>query len=181
MEAKRIVLTVAVVLLGGAVVGGAVIAGVGPFGATTSPVSTGGDTNEPSDNGARAGGTGGNDTGNQTSEPSDAGPFAFTVTNVSTCGTTCRDVHVVLANTGERNASNVSVSVVITTGGDQIWQNTQQVGRLAAGASTNRTAHVELSYFQAAKVKGNGGKITIHTTVSSSLGTYSFTQNRDVA
>ncbi|QLC33628.1 hypothetical protein EFA46_005240 [Halarchaeum sp. CBA1220] len=181
METKRVAAVAVVVLLAGAVVAGAALAGVGPFGATTTPVQTSDDTEDPAPAAGANGSDDGTDTAGTSSAPSNAGPFDFAVTNVTSCGTTCRDVDVALTNTAEERATDVSVTVVITTGGDRIWRDTQQIGALAAGERTQRTAHVELSYFDAAKVKGNDGEITIHTTVDSSLGQYSFTQHRDVA
>ncbi|GGL33482.1 hypothetical protein GCM10009037_16390 [Halarchaeum grantii] len=181
METKRVATVAVVVLLAGAVVAGAALAGVGPFGATTTPVQTSDDTGDSSPAAGASETDTGTDTTGTTSVPSGAGPFDFAVTNVTSCGTTCRDVDVALTNTAEERATNVSVTVVITTDGDEIWRDTQRIGTLAAGERTQRTAHVELSYFDAAKVKGNDGKITIHTTVDSSLGQHSFTQHRDVA
>lgn len=181
METKRVAAVAVVVLLAGAVVAGAALAGVGPFGATTTPVQTSDDSGDPSPAAGASETDNGTDTAGTTSAPSDAGPFDFAVTNVTSCGTTCRDVDVALTNTADERARDVNVTVVITTGGDRIWRDTQRVGALAAGDRTRRTAHVELSYLDAAKVKRNDGKITVHTTVDSSLGQYTFTQHRDVA
>lgn len=108
--------------------------------------------------------------GNTSVTDSGNASFSFQVTRIESCGQTCRDVTAVLRNTGEEEATNVVVNVVIYTDGDQIWSDSFDVGTMGAGESVRSTQRVELGYGEALKIQGNDGWITIETVIRSSSG-----------
>lgn len=174
---RRILAAAGIALLVVAGVAGAAALGAGPFTHhTANGSSTGGDTTTATDDGA-SGGASENATDDTTP---DVGPFQFTVRNVTECGTTCRDVTVSLTNTANESASDVSAHVALTTHGDRVWETTRDVGTLHADETTVQTLHIELGYLDAAKVQNNDGDVTVHTTINSSLGTYTFQRQRNV-
>jgi|GEM_PF-177463 len=153
------------------------------FPTETPAGSDGGDGS--GDDGGATGGDGssaGGDGGSTTSTP----PFTFTIDSIENCGTTCRDVTVILTNEQPAAASDVTVYTRIyagnTTSEDAIvWQGKEPVGGLAAGGSVERTQRVSLSYGEAYEVKQHDGWITVVTTVQSANETVTFESRRDVA
>ncbi|EJN60972.1 hypothetical protein [Halogranum rubrum] len=128
------------------------------------------------------GGSGGGDAasdGGSTSEPETE--FAFAVRNIENCGQTCRDVTVELTNTMDSPATDVEVNTRITTDGDEIWSASESFDEVDDGASKTETKRVKLGYFDAAKVKQNGGTIRIKTTVAWDGGEQTFSETRKVA
>lgn len=176
-------------------------AGVGPFSGEEDPV---GDfpTETPAPTAAPDGGAGPGDVGNggagggdgaggagaasggTTEESTPRRPFAMRIESVEPCGRTCRDVTATLLNQQDRRATGTTVYTRIHEGkgtdGDVVWEGTHEVGTLAAGASETETQRVQLSYFEAIEIQGNGGWITIVTTVDTDRQTVTFREQRDV-
>jgi hypothetical protein len=181
-------------------VAGAAAFGLGPFPATSSTVDDSGTatpTPAPTatpDAAADGGGGGGSDDGGSddggggdggSAEESTAtpqpDPFQFTVGAIENCGTTCRDVTASVTNVRQQAVQDVTVTTVITTEGDQVWQGDADLGTLDAGETVETTRRVNIGYFDAAKIKNNGGYITVETTIQSSAGEYTFSERRKVA
>ena len=176
---------VAVVAIALGVVGAAAF-GVGPVPSDAAP-NDGTATESPPADDAGSGGSaagGGGDRGGSggdataTAEPT---PFGFQIDSVDECGTTCRDVTATLTNQLDTTASDVTVTTRIYVEDDQIWQGSEEIGRLAAGESATTTKRVELGYLDAAKVQNNDGYITVETTVATADDTYTFSGRRQVA
>mgnify|MGYP006271466499 CR=1 FL=1 len=110
-----------------------------------------------------------------------ASEFQFTVRNIDECGQTCRDVTVGLRNTMNASATDVTVTTQIYTGDEEIWSASESFTEVDASESKTRTKRVKLGYFDAVKVKQNGGEIRIETTVTWDGGEQSFTERRKVA
>ncbi|WP_248895933.1 hypothetical protein [Haloplanus halobius] len=113
-----------------------------------------------------------------------SGPaFEFTVDRIDRCGETCRDVTTTLSNDGE-SATGVTVYTRIYAGngtdGDVVWEGTEAVGSLDAGASHTATKRVELSVTEAYAVRQAGGWITVRTAIESDQKTVVFTERRNV-
>lgn len=169
------------------VVGGAValFAGVGPVsdhdrasGAeiTDFPTATG----SPID-------PGGGVTDGSTATGTDDGPrFTLFIDRIEECGTTCRDVTVTLTNEQNRTASDVMVYTRIYVGNstaedDLAWEGTEPVGRMEPNGTHTATKRIQLSYGESLAIKGNGGWITVQTTVQSAESTVTFEDRRNVA
>lgn len=169
-------LLVLVIALG---VGGAYYAGIGPApgGEAGDPI-TDFPTATPSD---ESSGDGAGSTG--TMEPP---PFSFTIETIDECGMTCRDVTVTLHNNQADPATGVTVFTRIFAGQDNtdtadlVWEGTEEVGTLEAGASHTTTRRVELSLQEARKIDNNGGWVTIVTTVQTDERTVTFTSSEQV-
>jgi hypothetical protein len=178
-------------------VAGAAAFGLGPFPATSSTVDDPGTatptpapTATPdaadddgggggSDDGGGGGGEGGSaEESTATPQPD---PFQFTVGAIENCGTTCRDVTASVTNVRQEPVQDVTVTTVITTGGDQVWQGNADLGTLDPDETVETTRRVNIGYFDAAKIKNNGGYITVETTIQSSAGEYTFSERRKVA
>lgn len=172
---------VAVVALTLGVVGAAAF-GVGPFSPDAVP-NPGTTTDAPGATGPDSGSTGGDGGGSggaATATPEPA-PFGFQIDNIEECGTTCRDVTATLTNQREAAARDVTVTTRIYVESEQIWEGSEDIGRLAAGESATTTERVEIGYFDAAKIQNNDGYITVETTVTTADGTYTFSGRRQVA
>lgn len=126
------------------------------------------------------GGTATDDTVNRSGEAGRVGQFDFDVLAVDSCGTTCRNVTSQLVNVGNDTARRVEVRTRIYTGGDLVWSGHVTVGSLGTNESYREVSTVDLSYFEAAKVKNNGGNVTIVTTISSAEAEHTVTRKRDV-
>lgn len=190
------VVGVAVVLITLGIVGAAAF-GVGPIPsdvvpngetATDSPTPDDPETGstatagESDDGEASAGGDAGrsgeNTTRTATPEPA---PFGFQIDSIEECGTTCRDVTATLTNQRESPATDVTATTRIYVENDEIWQGSEDIGRLDAGESVTTTKRVEIGYFDAAKIQSNGGYVTVETTITTAEGSYTFSGRRKVA
>lgn len=152
--------------------------------------SSAGDSNEAT--GANAGsastggtgGSGGSDTNRGQATETRPPPFSVDIESVDSCGQTCRDVTATLENNQEQQATGVSVDTTIfageSTNGDIVWEGSQDVGSLPAGASETDTQRVDLGFMAAAKVQGSGGEITILLVVESDQRSVRFVEHRDV-
>jgi hypothetical protein len=176
---------IAVVALTLGVVGAAAF-GVGPFSPDVVPnggVSTESpNVDDPGSGGSASGGddgsAGGTDTTTATPEPA---PFGFQIDSIETCGNTCRDVTATLTNQQDAAAEDVTATTRIYVKEDQIWQGSEDIGRLAAGESATTTKRVEIGYLDAAKIQNNDGYVTVETTITTADGTYTFSGRRQVA
>lgn len=114
-------------------------------------------------------------------------PFDFTIDRIEECGRTCRDVTATLHNNQAEPATGVTVYVRIYAGQDtteddaMVWEGTEPVGTLEAGGAHTTTQRVELSLQEALKVEGNGGWVTIVTTVETDARTVTFRSSEQVA
>lgn len=112
-------------------------------------------------------------------------PFEMRIESVESCGQTCRDVTATLVNHQDQQATGVTVYTQIhagdSTDGDVVWEGTQDVGTLDAGAAETDTQRVELGFLEAAKVQDSGGQITIRLTVETDQRTVTFVEHRDVS
>jgi hypothetical protein len=173
---------VAVLLLAG--VGGAFVAGVGPFQAERSgdaPSEYPTATTEATESDTATDDTGGSD-GGAASTP----PFAFTVDAIEECGRTCRDVTSTLTNQQNSTAEAVTVYTRIyagntTDGGDVVWEGSEDVGTLEAAGSYTTTRRVDLSFGDAYAIDQADGWITIRTTVETADRTVTLSDQRKVA
>ena len=184
---------VLVLLLAG--VGGAFVAGLGPFQGSSSsedisefPTATadGGtvsadDGTVSADDGTVSADDGTDSDGSAASTP----PFAFTVDAIEECGQTCRDVTSTLTNQQNSRAEAVTVSTRIYAGndtdGDVVWEGSEDVGTLEAGESYSTTRRVDLSFRDAYAIQRADGRITVRTTVETNDRTVTFTDRRTVA
>lgn len=154
--------------------------GLGPFGAAGDGTGDGGngaDTTPRPTGTVVTGATGGDE--------ADLPAFSFEIVAIEECGQTCRDVTVTLYNNQNQTATNVSVDTRIFAGnstaqGDQIWEDTEDIGTMEPGSSVTRTQRVELSFSQAFAVQQNDGWITVVTTVRSDQTTITFENRRNV-
>lgn len=102
------------------------------------------------------------------------------VEEVTSCGTTCREVTATVSNDGDEAAENVTVETTIFTDGDEIWSNSFEVGTLEADDSATSTERIELGYGDALAVQRNDGWITIETVIEFDDGTEVFSEERQV-
>jgi len=172
-----------VLLLAG--VGGAFVAGLGPFQAEssgedisefpteTAPDDTASDGDDTGTDGATA-------DGGAASTP----PFAFTVDAIEECSRTCRDVTSTLTNQQNTTAEDVTVYTRIyagnSTDGDVVWEGSEDVGTLEADGSYTTTRRVDLSYGDAYAIEQEDGWITVQTTVETAERTVTLSEQRDV-
>lgn len=114
-------------------------------------------------------------------------PFSFEIDDIEECGQTCRDVTVTLHNNQNDTATNVAVYIRIFAGenntdaDDIVWEGTEEVGTLEAGASQTTTERVELSIQEARMIDEEDGWITILKTVESDDTTVTFQDSEKVA
>lgn len=177
---------VLVLLLAG--VGGAFVAGLGPFQGSSSsedisefPTATADGGTVSADDGTVSADDGTDSDGGAASTP----PFAFTVDAIEECGQTCRDVTSTLTNQQNSTAEAVTVSTRIYAGndtdGDVVWEGSEDVGTLEAGESYSTTRRVDLSFRDAYAIQRADGRITVRTTVETTDRTVTFTDRRTVA
>ena len=185
---------VLVLLLAG--VGGAFVAGLGPFQGSSSsedisefPTATADGGSVSADDGSVSAddGTVSADGGTVSADGGAAStpPFAFTVDAIEECGQTCRDVTSTLTNQQNSTAEAVTVSTRIYAGndtdGDVVWEGSEDVGTLEAGESYSTTRRVDLSFRDAYAIQRADGRITVRTTVETTDRTVTFTDRRTVA
>ena len=92
--------------------------------------------------------------------------FAFTVTNLSECGQTCRLMESELVNTMNESASNVTLTYDVYAGGNEtVWEGRTSVGPLEPNATTEQDTRIEVGMTGGLKIRQNGGNATIITTV----------------
>lgn len=108
-------------------------------------------------------------------------PFAFTVDHVEDCGTTCRDVTGTIVNTDDETATDVSVEVQAFVENDRIWQGTERIGTLEPGEDRTVEKRVTISYRDGIKILNNDGYVTVRTTVTSSEGSWTFSERWKLA
>jgi hypothetical protein len=113
-------------------------------------------------------------------------PFGFEIVATEPCGQTCRDVTVELTNNRETAASGVTVSTRIFAGNEtteeaMVWDDEEDVGRVAAGETVTSTRRVELGFSGGIAVQNSGGWVTIVTTVASDEATVTFERTEQVA
>jgi len=106
--------------------------------------------------------------------------FNASVDNITECGSTCRDVDYTLMNIGQSDATDFSVRMHITSGGDEIYNESVNLATLEANSEESRTERVELSRSGAFTVNSNGGDVTINITPMSGNVSETFTFERNV-
>lgn len=150
--------------------------------ADRSDTATGGSGDDAGASGGDGsdGSGGGEGSEDATADPEPAS-FRFTVDRVENCGTTCRDVTVSVRNQGGIAAHNVDVDVRLLADGDELWSGSRSFEAVDAGETVTRTERVKLGYFEAAKIKGNDGYVTIETTITWDDGRETFSERRKVA
>lgn len=184
------VVAVAVVLVAAQAGLVAFAAGVGPFD-RSSPGPGAAAPSEPAVSGERTGNAGGSKEsgegtgGSGTDGASEPPPYDLAVLGTERCGNTCRDVTVRLTNNRNATAEEIAVRTRIYAGNttadrSPVWEGRNEVGTLAAGASTTATARVSLSYVEAITVQRRGGWVTIVTTVESTDLKETFRERRQV-
>ncbi len=178
VSARQIAAVVAVALVV-AGVGVAYTNGVGPF-----PGGEGAedDIEEPDSRGEVV--ELGDDGTPEVDEGEDPPAFTLKITDISECGTTCRDVSVALSNEMEEDATNVTVYTWIYAGqgtdGDQVWSNSRDVGTLSAGDTLESTDRVDVGLGGGNAIRSEDGWITIETTVESDQETVTFVREEQV-
>jgi hypothetical protein len=181
---------VGILLLGA---GGMLAFDAGPFGGGSDAPSTATPAEPADDDGSSAADDGSSDAdddgGDGSSAADDEGdgssdrparPFTIDTKQIEQCGNTCRDVTVSLTNNGNHARQGITVTTKMYTGGDRIWTGEESVGTLSAEESTIRTARVKIGFVDAAKVKQNGGTVTIETVVRWNGGSETFREQRQV-
>ena len=175
-----------IVAVAALIVGGALMFGIGPFGGV--PAGGGGPADgsaapTPADDRSGAGEASqtGNDPGASETGPDRVRPFTVSVGRIEECGNTCRDVTASITNNGGNPRPNVTVSTEIYAGGDRVWEGRRELGTLAPDETKTRTERVDVGFLGAAKIKGDGGNVTIVTTVDWSDGSATYRERRSVA
>lgn len=111
-------------------------------------------------------------------------PFRFELLGVEECGTTCRDVTILLYNQLDESATGVAVTARLYAGngtdGDVLWTNEREVGTIEAEGSTTSTERVSLGPFEAAKLEASDGWVTVVLTVESDGPTVELTRRMNV-
>lgn len=158
---------------------------VGDFPTETTTVGTTDGSGSASETTTDGSGSDSETTTDDGSTTAAAPEFGVTIDSVETCGQTCRDVTTTLANTGEGDATNVTVYSRVFVGqgtdGDVVWSGEEDVGTLAAGNEYTTTRRVSLTYSEGYQIKQADGWITIQTTIVSDETTVTFTEQRQVA
>jgi hypothetical protein len=89
-----------------------------------------------------------------------------------------------VTNRGETTAEDVTVYTRVYAGrgtdGGVIWEGSERVGTLDAGASYTATRRVELSFTDAIAIQRNDGWVTVQTTVRTADRTLTLTDQRQV-
>lgn len=142
-------------------VGGMAAMGLGPF-AGDAPANS---TTTPAAGGSVDGGGPG---------AGHVRPFSFDVRAVEPCGTTCRDVTVMLTNNGGKPREDVAVATTISAGDDRVWSGETSVGTLGPRESTTRTQRVDVGFVGGARIRRNGGVATVRAVVRWSEGSATF-------
>ena len=186
---NRLVAVSAVVLVvAGA--GAAFATGFGPApgddsGSEITDFPTATPTPAPDDGGVSAADVSSSGTGDTTATPEPRPAFTTTLDRIEECGSTCRDVTSTITNEGSADATGVTVYTRIFVGqdtsGDVVWEDREDVGRLAVNDSYTTTKRVELSLAEAAAVERADGWITVQTTIQSDQRTVTFAESRQVA
>lgn len=99
-------------------------------------------------------------TGTATDQADELG-LDLEITNITECGTTCRDVTYVVSDAAGDGARGVSTDTTITSGGERIWEGQQDLGDVPAGGSVEQTTRVEVGFGEARTVQENDGRVTI--------------------
>jgi hypothetical protein len=115
-----------------------------------------------------------------TTDDSDSG-YDFTIENIEECGSTCRDVTAVLANTGDETRQNVRATTKVFADGDLLWTGNETVGTLDPEAAHTSTKRVNVGFAGGMKIQDNDGYVTIVTVIRSDDGTVRFSERRKVA
>lgn len=172
MKTSRTVVIVSVVAV-------LLVAGfAGAFALGLYPVPSGdGIGPDDSGNGAIDGGGNGSGTGDDVEDL----PFAFTVDDITDCGTTCRVVTATIVNTGNETAMDVTVDVQVFVRDDRIWEGTERIGTLEPDAERTVEKQVKISYRDGLKILDNDGYVTVRTTVTSAEGEWTFSERWKVA
>lgn len=170
IDRKYLIGGILVVLVLAVGVGAAVYYGVGP--------APGGESSDPIEDFP---------VGTPAEPDSETAPFTFTIDDFEECGATCRDVTATLHNQQDEAATDVTVYTRVFAGenntdtDDLVWEGTEAVGTIEAGASYTSTERVELSLQEARKVDKHDGWVTIVTTVESNEVTVTFQDSEQVA
>ena len=179
-DRNSLAIAAVVVVLVASVAGAAYVSDVGDTLLGGGETGTPAPTTQPTPTAADGESGGGSDAGS--SDGGDATPtpkaydFQFQILNTKSCGQTCRDVTVRLANRGAETATGVTAKSRIFADGDQIWSGTEDIGTVSPGETVTRTKRVKLGVFDAAKVQQNNGYVTIKTTVTWDDGSRTFTE-----
>ncbi|EMA22497.1 hypothetical protein [Haloarcula argentinensis] len=182
MDRKLLAVGIVVALLL-AGVGGALVAGIGPFQAESS----GEDRSEfpTATTGTAESDTATTDTGDSDGGAARTPPFTLSVDSIEECSRTCRDVTSTLANQQNSTAADVTVYTRIyagdSTDGDVVWEGSEDVGTLEAEGSYTTTRRVDLSFSDAYAIEQADGWITIRTTVETADRTVTLSDQREVA
>lgn len=191
MQTTMVALALAGLLLLGA--GGMLAFDVGSFGgggdasSTATPVeptdageSSGDAGAGDSSDDAEADGSSGDDESDDSAPERTVRPFTIDTKQIEQCGNTCRDVTVSLTNNGDHTREGITVTTRMYAADDRIWRGEKSVGTLGSDESTTRTARVKIGFVDAAKVKQNGGTVTIETVVRWQGGSETFREQRQV-
>ncbi|SFF87034.1 hypothetical protein SAMN04488063_0596 [Halopelagius inordinatus] len=106
--------------------------------------------------------------------------FDFEIRTIEHCGLTCRDVTVAATNTQRTTARNVEFVTQMSAGDDVVWTGNETFRKIEPGETKTATKRVSLGFFDAVKVRQNGGYLTAETTVTWDSGSESFTERRKV-
>lgn len=94
-------------------------------------------------------------------------PFNLRQQNVTKCGMTCRVVTVTLTNMGNNMAKNISVESRIFAGDSHIETRQTTIRRLRPNETVVRTIRIDAGLQDVIRIKQNGGRITVQSTIKS--------------
>lgn len=107
--------------------------------------------------------------------------YDFTIEHIEECGSTCRNVTAVLANTGNETRRNVRATTEVYADGDLLWSGNETVGALDPGEAHTSTKRVNVGFAGGMKIQNDDGYVTIVTVVRTDDGTTRFSERRKVA
>lgn len=100
--------------------------------------------------------------GQEESTPEPSVEFNAMLNGVSQCGLTCREIEYTIQNRGQRSATQVTVSIQVTTGGEQVYSQTQSIGSVESQTQKSGITHqIDAGMGGGNKIQSNDGDVTI--------------------
>jgi archaellum component FlaG (FlaF/FlaG flagellin family) len=91
--------------------------------------------------------------------------FGADVESIEKCSTTCRTLTYAIENRGTDAASDVVVGIEVFTGGENVYDQEQDVGTVhASSRRTGITRDIDVGLLDAQNIKSNDGEIRIELT-----------------
>jgi len=99
--------------------------------------------------------------------------FDVIVNEITKCGRTCRTLDYTVQNRGDQDLTGIEARVRVytpDTDGDQVYDDTQEIGDLAAGTQVDATKDIDTGLSGGRKIQNNDGDIDIRVNLSSNEG-----------